>query len=204
MSSLLKIGELAQQTGLSIRTLHYYDEIGLLSPSHRNEVGHRLYSVEDIMRLQQIVSLRQLRFSLKEIRECLDNPAFSLPKVIDLHRGRIREQMALSRTLIERLNGIARQLESTQAVAIENLIEAMETIAMTEQYFTPEQQSAIATRFQEKEAQWQEMLGLARDVMSQEIGFNSVKVQALAQYWQQLMQFIIGGDSEIYGSLAQL
>jgi DNA-binding transcriptional MerR regulator len=51
MSSLLKIGELAKQTGLSVRTLHYYDEIGLLVPSHRTEADHRLYSDADIMRL---------------------------------------------------------------------------------------------------------------------------------------------------------
>ena len=51
MSNLMKIGELAKQTGLSIRTLHYYDEIGLLSPSHRTEVGYRLYRNQDIIRL---------------------------------------------------------------------------------------------------------------------------------------------------------
>ncbi|MDJ0532850.1 MAG: MerR family transcriptional regulator [Xenococcaceae cyanobacterium MO_207.B15] len=61
----MKIGELAKQTGISIRTLHYYDAIGLLSPSHRTSVGYRLYNNQDIIRLQQIVSLRQLRFSLK-------------------------------------------------------------------------------------------------------------------------------------------
>ncbi|MDJ0742444.1 MAG: MerR family DNA-binding transcriptional regulator [Xenococcaceae cyanobacterium MO_167.B27] len=49
MSNLMKIGELAKQTGISIRTLHYYDEIGLLSPSHRTSVGHRLYSDQDII-----------------------------------------------------------------------------------------------------------------------------------------------------------
>ena len=59
MAEAMKIGELAKQTGLSIRTLHYYDEIGLLCPSHRYDIGHRLYSDEDIIRLQQILSLRQ-------------------------------------------------------------------------------------------------------------------------------------------------
>ena len=90
MSSLMKIGELATQTGLSIRTLHYYYyEIGLLSPSHRTAVGHRLYSDQDIIQLQQIISLRQLGFSLKEIRVCLDKPDYALPQVIDLHRSRL-------------------------------------------------------------------------------------------------------------------
>jgi predicted kinase len=57
MSNLLQIGELAKQTGLSIRTLRYYDEIGLLVPSHRTEAEYRLYSEADIARLQQILSL---------------------------------------------------------------------------------------------------------------------------------------------------
>ena len=96
MSSLMKIGELAKQTGLSIRTLHYYDEIELLSPSHRTDVGHRFYSDQDIIRLQQILSLRQLGFSLSEIRECLQSPDYALLQVINLHCARIREQMALS------------------------------------------------------------------------------------------------------------
>lgn len=107
MSKALKIGELAQQTGLSIRTLHYYDEIGLLCPSQRTEAGHRLYTDEDISCLQQILSLRQLGFALKEIRDCLANPDFSLPKIVDLHRAKIREEMALSRTLLKQLDAIA-------------------------------------------------------------------------------------------------
>ncbi|MEA2488332.1 MAG: hypothetical protein QOH21_124, partial [Acidobacteriota bacterium] len=55
-----KIGELAKRTGVSVRTLHHYDEIGLLTPSHRTESGHRLYGREEVIRLQQIVSLRQV------------------------------------------------------------------------------------------------------------------------------------------------
>lgn len=154
MSSLMKIGELAEQTGLSIRTLHYYDEIGLLSPSHRSDAGHRLYASEDIVRLQQILSLRQLSFSLKEIRECLASPEFSLPRVIDLHRAQLQEQMVLSRTLLDRLNAISTELQTTQSVAVENLIQTMETITMSEQYFTPEQQAVLEARFQDREAEW--------------------------------------------------
>ena len=54
-----KVGELAERTGLSVRTLHYYDEIGLLSPSRRTAAGHRLYTAGDVVRLQQIRSLKQ-------------------------------------------------------------------------------------------------------------------------------------------------
>ncbi|WP_051038815.1 MerR family transcriptional regulator [Chamaesiphon minutus] len=66
-----KIGDLSKRTGLSIRTLHYYDEIGLLSPSHRTESGYRVYGKQDIIRLQQIVTLKQIGFSLEDVRSCL-------------------------------------------------------------------------------------------------------------------------------------
>src|SRR3954471_1725022 len=94
-----KVGELARRTGLSIRTLHYYEEIGLLSPSRRTEAGHRLYAAGDVVRLQQIKSLRQLGFTLKEIRDCLDKPGFSAQQVIQLHLLRLGEQIELQQRL---------------------------------------------------------------------------------------------------------
>lgn len=72
-----KVGELAKSTGVSVRTLHHYDHIGLLTPSDHTETGHRLYTTDDIARLQQILSLRQLGFSLEEINEFFENPDFS-------------------------------------------------------------------------------------------------------------------------------
>src|SRR3712207_4660253 len=76
-----KVGELARQTGLSVRTLHYYDEIGLLSPSQRTDSGHRLYTAGDVVRLQQINSLRSLGFTRREVRGCLYRPDFPLRRV---------------------------------------------------------------------------------------------------------------------------
>src|SRR5437764_10697044 len=91
----LKVGELARRTGLTVRTLHHYDEIGLLRPSLHTEAGHRLYTAGDVARLQQVVSLRQLGFSLEEVRECLDRPCFSPLELIRAHVARLREQIGL-------------------------------------------------------------------------------------------------------------
>src|SRR6201988_5280420 len=93
----LKVGELAQRTGLTIRTLHHYDEIGLLKPSLHTDAGHRLYTAADVARLQQVLSLRQLGFGLEEIRDCLDRPGFSPLEVIGMHVARLREQIELQR-----------------------------------------------------------------------------------------------------------
>ena len=99
----LKVGELARRTGLTVRTLHHYDEIGLLQPSLHTEAGHRLYTAADVARLQQVLSLRQLGFGLEEIRACLDRPGFSPLEVIRQHVARLREQIECQRELGARL-----------------------------------------------------------------------------------------------------
>src|SRR5262245_48879149 len=97
----LKVGELARRTGLTIRTLHHYDEIGLLKPSHHTESGHRLYAAGDVARLQQVISLRQLGFTLEEVQDCLDRPGFSPLEVLRLHATRLRDQIELQRRLCD-------------------------------------------------------------------------------------------------------
>ena len=143
MERLWKVGELAGQTGLTVRTLHYYEEIGLLAPSRRTEAGHRLYAEADIVRLQQILSLRQLGLPLEEIRDCLGRRGFSPQQVIQLHLARLREQVALQQRLCERLEALAAVLRSAEAVSVETLIETIEGITRMEKYFTPEQQAEI-------------------------------------------------------------
>ncbi|MGD1896645.1 MAG: MerR family transcriptional regulator [Phormidesmis sp.] len=204
MSSLLKIGELAKQTGLSVRTLHYYDEIELLVPSHRTSADHRLYSDDDIIRLQQILSLRQLGLSLSEIRDCLERPDYSLPQVIDLHRDRLQTEISLSHTLLNRLNGIAKELETTESVAVDTLIQAMETITMTARYFTPEQQEVLEDRLREGEDAWREIIRDIRAEMNQGSDLNSPAVRMLARRWLWSMKSLIQGDGEIYDSLIKM
>ncbi len=73
-----RIGELASATGLTVRTLHYYEEIGLLVASGRSDAGHRLYADADVERLYRICLLRRLGLPLGEIGRALDDPAWSL------------------------------------------------------------------------------------------------------------------------------
>jgi DNA-binding transcriptional MerR regulator len=67
-----KIGELARETGLTVRTLHHYDRLGLLSPLSRTEGGHRCHTADDVRRLHRIVALHSPGISLEEIRTLLD------------------------------------------------------------------------------------------------------------------------------------
>src|SRR5438094_4613266 len=80
-----KVGELAAATGLTVRTLHYYEEIGLLVASDRSDAGHRLYSDVDVERLYRICLLRRLGLPLGEIGRALDDPAWSIRASMEAH-----------------------------------------------------------------------------------------------------------------------
>ena len=148
-----KVGDLAERTGLSVRTLHYYDEIGLLPPSGRTDSGHRLYSAGDVLHLQQIRSLRALGFGLKQIREFLEKPDFSVREAIQLHILGLKEQIRLRQELLRRLEAVAARLRSAEEISAEELIRtAMEVIEMSERfekYYTPEQLEALEHRREE-------------------------------------------------------
>lgn len=93
-SQQYRIGELAAATGISVRTLHHYDHIGLLRPSARTEGGQRRYGERDLLRLQQIMTLRLLGFSLKEIATVLDQPHYDLVRSLGIQWGAIRMRIA--------------------------------------------------------------------------------------------------------------
>jgi MerR family transcriptional regulator, thiopeptide resistance regulator len=211
-STALKVGDLAKQTGVSVRTLHYYDEIGLLSPSHRTEAGYRLYDEQDIVRLQQIVSLRQIGFSLEEIRECLKQPNFSYDRVLQLHSTRLREQIAIAQKLLARLEAIAQSLNANETVSVEMFIQTIEVMSMLEKYYTPEQLEALKQRrellgedhIQQVQAEWQTLFEQARLEMAKGTDPTSEPVKALARRSLELIQEFTGGDPEIERSLNRL
>lgn len=208
MPKLLQVGELAKQTGLSIRTLRYYDEIGLLVPSHRTEAEYRLYSEADIARLQQILSLRQLGFALKEIRECLENPDFSLPNVINLHLARLQEQMAVSQSLFTKLSTLAQQLQTSQAASVDDLLQIMENLTMTQQYLTQEQHDLLKARLNEGQTEGQteglHLLDQTRSHIAQGRDFTSPEVQHMALQWRDSILSFVGGDLKLYEALMQI
>src|SRR5689334_8017536 len=86
-----KVGELAQLAGVSVRTLHHYEDVGLLRPGARTDSGHRLYTPRDVERLARIVALTQLGLSLEEVRRCLDDPALSPTALVHRHLQRARQ-----------------------------------------------------------------------------------------------------------------
>jgi MerR family transcriptional regulator, thiopeptide resistance regulator len=207
-----RVGELARQTGLSVRTLHYYDEIGLLAPSFHTGAGHRLYTARDVARLQQIKSLRQLGFALEEVRDCLGRPDFSPLRVIDMHLARLREQIELQQRLCGRLEAIAAHLRSAEEVSVEAFLQTIEGMTMVEKYYTPEQLEEFQERarqfgeerIRQAEADWQELIAQVRAEMDRGTDPASETVQALARRWTALVDAFTGGNPEIHKALQQM
>lgn len=105
------ISQVARLTGISIRTLQYYDEIGLLKPSELTASGYRLYNDEALQTLQQILFFKELGFSLKEIKEILENPDFDRIAAFKKQK----ELFLLKRNRINRLIELLERLEQGEA-----------------------------------------------------------------------------------------
>jgi DNA-binding transcriptional MerR regulator len=190
----LKVGELARQTGLTVRTLHHYDDIGLLKPSLHTEAGHRLYTAADVARLQTVLSLRQLGLSLEEVRACLDRPDFEPARVIRVHVARLREQMELQRQLCARLEAIAAHLDTAGEVSADEFLRTIEVMTAMEKYYTPEQIKQFAElgkqvppeEIRAVEAAWTALQAEVR--ANRDLDPASPAAQELARRWDELTE----------------
>jgi DNA-binding transcriptional MerR regulator len=148
MERLYRVGELATLTGVSIRTLHHYDRIDLVHPSSHSEGGHRLYSTRDVLRLQQVLTLRYLGFPLAEIRELLARPEFDLVASIRIQRAALRDRIAELGRIEALLGELLDRRLSTGRWAWELVVEASAAVQgglaqgrgeKMNAYYTPEQ-----------------------------------------------------------------
>ena len=213
MQSSWKVGELASLTGLTVRTLHHYDEIGILKPSEYSSSGHRLYGEEDIILLQQILSLKQLGFSLEEIKDCLQNSDFSPAKAIKTHVDKLNQQIELQQQLTRLLTGIYLHLKAEEKIDIDELMKTIEVTKMSEelfnQYYTKKQRQYLDERAQmlgEEEIErvqkeWQDLFTAVQLEMDKGTEPTDAKVLALAKRWSELVESFTGGNSGVMNGL---
>jgi len=207
-----KVGELARRTGVSVRTLHYYDEIGLLAPSHHTAAGYRLYTEADVIRLQQIKSLRNLGFSLEEIRRFLSRPDVSPERVLQLQIAHLKEQIKTGQSLCDRLEEIARRWRSEETVSTEELLKIIEVTDMLDKYYTPEQMAELKQRretlgderIRQAEGDWKELMEQVQAEMDRGTDPADERVQQLARRWMGLVQEFTGGDPGIEKSVGRI
>lgn len=104
------VNELAQLAGVSVRTLHHYDQIGLLQPGRRSQAGYRLYQPADLLRLQQILFFRKLDFPLQQIKTILDDPAFNPIQALREHQKQLEKHAAQIAILLNTVEKTINQL----------------------------------------------------------------------------------------------
>ena len=206
-----KVGELAAATGLTVRTLHHYDEIGLLVPSDRTEAGHRLYSGDDVTKLYRIAALRGLGLSLDDIAiwfEQGDDPA----KLVRRHLEEVQRQLDLGTRLRERLVSILETLERNEEPGAEEFIRTVEVMSMHEKYYTPEQLEQLEKRRNElgpegMERAQQEWADLIAEVEAEHAAGTAPtdpKLRPLVERWTRLIEAFTGGDPGIRASLQKM
>ena len=212
MVEAMKVGQLAKRTGLTVRTLHHYDEIGLLRPGARTSTGHRLYGNAEVRRLQQIASLRQLGLPLEEIRSCLDQPEYSLERVLELHIDRIEREMSRQKRLRLLLVGLRDRLQAAEEVSVDDLTRTIEVTMNYEKYYTPEQLDQLEQRraevgeerIQEVQKEWTELFAAFGRAMGEGKDPASEEVKALARKSAALIAEFTGGDPGIAASLGNM
>jgi len=212
--SSFKVGDLARLAGVSVRTLHHYEEIRLLVPSGRTDTGHRRYARSDVARLARIKALTALGFSLEQVRTCLDDESWSPLRLIETHLQRARETLEEQRSLCERLERLRSDLQQG-GDDIEHFIETVEVMNMIERYYTPEQLATLAKRGEdmadEKKAvedAWQALFGEVKAELDRGTPPEAPAAQALAQRWRELTERTVagftGGDPGVKASLDRL
>jgi DNA-binding transcriptional MerR regulator len=126
----MTVSQVARRVGITVRTLHHYEAIGLLVPAHRSASGYRLYGTDELMRLQHIVSLKALGLTLDDIGSSLATS--SLREAVERQIERVRDAIGAQHTLLTRLETLARQLAAGAPIGDEQLIDTIEASTMPE------------------------------------------------------------------------
>jgi DNA-binding transcriptional MerR regulator len=221
MDCFYKVGEFAGLTGVSIRTLHHYDQIALLRPSARSEAGYRLYTTHDLLRLQQILTLRYLGFSLASIREILERPDFDLAASMRIQGEVIRTRISALERIGQALHELLDHHQSTDAWDWQLVTRASTAVreeleqkgdTMSEYYSRDELAKHMqevgkdipAEEIKAVEQEWTTLLAEVR--ANRDLDPTSVPARALAERWNALTERTMRGfqsDPKIGATIAE-
>lgn len=205
MARTYRVGEFAALTGVSVRTLHHYDQIGLLCPSAHSEGGHRLYSGTDLLTIQQVLTLRYLGFSLRQIRGLLGREGFDLVASLRIQRQALLDRITELGTIAEVLNELLERQAATgewpwelvaraSTAVRDSMAQGGEHMDKMRAYYTPEQMRQFAELGQEISPE--EIQAIEQDwtVLLAEVRANrhldpaSAEARALAARWDELTE----------------
>ncbi len=115
------VNQVARLSGVTVRTLHFYDETGLLKPAYYGDNGYRYYEKEQLLTLQQILFYRELNVPLEQIKAILGTPGFDRLGALKAHRARLENEVKRHRQLLRTIDGTIAELEGAKAMASEEM-----------------------------------------------------------------------------------
>lgn len=154
-----KVGDLAKLTGLTVRTLRFYDQIGLFSPSGQTESGHRFYNELDLSRLHQILSLKELGLSLVEIKSALTGGQISPLEIVGLQINQIQEQIKQQQKLLEQLRHVSKLMQGKSELTVEDFTSLLQAMKI-----------GFEKPVIERQTSWGRHLDLLGDFLAEESG----------------------------------
>lgn len=194
---MLKVGELADRAGLTVRTLHHYDSIGLLQPSARSDAGYRLYGRDDVARLHQIQTLRKFGMALGDIGAYLDSPEASPHAIVARQIAALDRQIAEAARMRDQLALVRDQLQRGEAPELATWLTTLEQMTMYDKYFSKEELAQLPL-YQNKaaEADWQALVAEVRALMEAGARPADAAAQQLGRRWMALLERDTAGKQE--------
>jgi DNA-binding transcriptional MerR regulator len=212
---LYQARDFAERAGVTVRTLHHYDRLGLLKPSRYTVAGYRLYAERDLARLQQIVTLKFIGFPLKQIKEILAPNALDLAATLRLQRKVIEEQRSRLGLAIQAIDKAERLIAAGDETDWEVFKKIIEVINMqkdmewVKNYYTEEQLADLARRgtpevLERGQREWAALLKEVGTAINAGVDPASEQGQQLAERWERLIGEFTGGDPGILENLRQM
>lgn len=212
------IRQFATLTGVTVRTLHHYDRLGLLSPTQRTESGYRLYTTDDLVRLERIMVLRYIGIPLRQIVDILSDPRQSEQDIATLLQTQaiiLRERRDHITRVIRAVEKAGQSLDAARTPdwqlfqSIVKEVSMQENTEWSKKYYSEAAQQAIEQRkhewspeLQEKvTAQWKEMFAKVEAALAKDLDPASAEAQQLAAQWQKLVEGFTGGNREVQKGL---
>lgn len=211
-----KASAFAKRAGVTVRTLHHYDRLGLLAPSGRTQSGYRVYTDRDLVRLEQIVALKFIGFSLKEIGDVLNRDGDLLTalrtqrEIMDEKRRQI-DRAIEAITEAEHAFGEGDEHGFNALTRIIEVIEMHEDMQWTNKYYSAEAKAKLASRraadpgcAERGQEKWAVLLADVDKAIADGVDPAGDRAQELARRWQELINDFTQGDPEIAKGLKSL
>ncbi len=216
--ALYQAQEFAELAGVTVRTLHHYDRLGLLKPSGRTTAGYRLYGERELARLQQITTLKFVGFSLNQIKALLDSRALDLGDTLRMQREALESKRRQVVLALDALAEAERRVQSKGGHAdwqslrkIIEVLEMQQDNEWTKKYYSEEAKADLAKRnaadpeaHVRGEKAWAVLIADVEAAVKRGVKPESAEAGKLAERWTGLIQDFTGGNPEVATGLKKL